>query len=522
MANDDVILKEHVLNTIRELRIKKKRPDNNSISEHINKKFGGNYKNEDLFTVILSLLDENTIINKPTKQGLPSYFIVDENNNEDEEEKEGDNSNEDFNINFELLGTPSVAKYSAENNDSSNGNNIQHNSPTNEIQEITILKESILNINAEIMAVKSFVMDELYNFNKTLDRVRTEQSDQTKLIQEIKNLSYENHTKTLIIKSLTDNLNTISKERNIASNNHHNLNTDQYQTFKHPKKTASIARKNNSANGTEGISISPNPFQLLEHNNIQYTILEENDSNTQNIITNPIINANENIQVVKRRPPVVINNNPENQNIFNRKPTVPGEKTYSESIKNRNKSNTLIFSDSIPKGIKMFHFNKRLVNNNKAQLISFPGATSKRLLHYLDVHLEDNTTDTVILHVGVNDFLNDSSPECGSKLLENLTKMVNKCHRYGVKKVFVSSIVYTVKLELPLLESFHVKLSNYCQLNNISIIDNRNIRGKCLYKDGLHLLEEGKRILGNNFIAALNKLYDSNFLGNHSNQILMS
>ena len=530
MEKDDAILKEHVLNTIRELRDKKKRPDNSSICEHINKKFEGNYENEDLFTIILSLLDKNAIINKPTKQGLPSYFIVndeknneeEDNNNEEEEEKERENSNDDFNINFELLGTPVVDESSIEDTNNSNVKNSQHNLPTNEIHETVFLKESIFNINAEIMAIKSFVMDELYSFNKTLDRVRTEQCDQTKLIQEMKNLSNENHTKTLIIKTLSENLNTVTKEKNTASYNHNKLNTDQYQNFQYPKKFVSISRKSNIANETEGISVSPNPFELLEHNNVQYKILDENNSNIQNTMMNPVINPNDNIQVVKRRPNVVINNHPENQNVFNRKPIVPGERTYSETIKNRNKSNTLIFSDSIPKGIKMFQFNKRLVNNNRAQLISFPGASSKRLLHYLDVHLDDKNTDTVILHIGVNDLLNDNSPECVNNLMENLTKMINKCQIYGVKNIFVSSIVYTVKVDLPLLESVHVKLTNFCQLNNISIIDNRNIRGECLYKDGLHLLEDGKRILGNNFISALNKLYDCNFLGNQSNQILTS
>ena len=162
------------------------------------------------------------------------------------------------------------------------------------------------------------------------------------------------------------------------------------------------------------------------------------------------------------------------------------------------------------------------MNNNRAQLISFPGASSKSLLHYLDVHLEDKNVNTVILHIGVNDLLNDDSPECVNMLMENLTKMIRKCRMYGVKNILVSSIVYTVKLELPLLENVHVKLINLCQSNNISIIDNRNIRGECLYKDGLHLLDHGKRILGNNLLSALNNLYDDNFLGFRNRQILIS
>ena len=367
---NNTILKEYVLKAISELRTKKKRPDNNSICEYINKKLDANSKNEDISTIILSLLDENIITNKPTKQGLPSYFILnEENDNEEEEEKEDENSNDDFN--FDLLGTTSVDKSIKDNTDSRDESNVkcdQHNLISKDVDEISFLKQSILNINAEIMAIKNFVMDELYNFNKTLDRARTEQCGQTKFIKDMKNLSDENHTKTLIIKTLTENLNTINKKKFIANNQ--DLNKDQCQdstinnSFKYPKRFASLPRKSNLTNAAEGISVSPNPFQLLEHNNIQYTILDENDSNARNTMMNPIINRNDNIQVVKRRPAVVINNHPENQNQFKNIATVPGEKTYSETVRGRYKPSTLIFSDSIPKGIKMYQFNKRLVNNN--------------------------------------------------------------------------------------------------------------------------------------------------------------
>ena len=106
---NNTILKEYVLKAISELRTKKKRPDSNSICEYINKKLDAYSKNEDIFTIILSLLDENIITNKPTRQGLPSHFILnEENDNEEEEEKEDENNNDDFNL--DLLGTTSVDK----------------------------------------------------------------------------------------------------------------------------------------------------------------------------------------------------------------------------------------------------------------------------------------------------------------------------------------------------------------------------------------------------------------------------
>ena len=489
MTNEDnKILKEHILNAITEIRIKKKRPDNNSIFEYVNKKFEVNSNIEDVYSIILSLLEENEIKNKPTKQGLPSYFVVNNEINSNEDEKEDEYSNDDLSFNFELLGTPPVQKVSHDTLNKSNVNNNQQSLSEKELDETAFIKESILNINAELMAIKSFVMDELYSFNKTLDRVRTEQCDQTKLIEEMKNLSNENHTKTLIIKTLSENLNTITKQQNVVNKNL-NSNTNQYRNlgnsdFHYPRRSASISKRSNFTNTTEGISVSPNPYELLDHNNIQYDIIDENDNNynTNNMI-NPIVN--ENVQATKRRPHVVTNNHPENQ-----------------------------------RGMRMYQLNKRLLNNNTAQLISFPGASSKRLLHYLDVHLEDKNTDTVILHIRVNDLLNDNSPECVNQLMENLKSMIEKCRMYGVKNILVSSIVYTTKLELRLFESVHVTLTHFCQCNNIPIIDNRNRRGNCLYKDGLHFNEEGKHILGNNFGYVLNKLYDNNFLRLRSHQIV--
>ena len=62
--------------------------------------------------------------NKPTKQGLPSYFILNEKNDkEEEEEKEDENSNDDFN--FDLLGTTSVDKSIKDNTDSRDESNVK-------------------------------------------------------------------------------------------------------------------------------------------------------------------------------------------------------------------------------------------------------------------------------------------------------------------------------------------------------------------------------------------------------------
>ena len=104
-----------------------------------------------------------------------------------------------------------------------------------------------------------------------------------------------------------------------------------------------------------------------------------------------------------KRPQVVVNNFPENQKTFARLPVIPGKDKCSETVKAREEpANTLIPTDSIPKGIRMNDFNK-LIKNRKAKMLNFPGALLRQLLHYVDVHLKGIKVDTVVIHIAVND-----------------------------------------------------------------------------------------------------------------------
>ena len=62
-------------------------------------------------------------------------------------------------------------------------------------------------------------------------------------------------------------------------------------------------------------------------------------------------------------------------------------------------------------------------------MLDFPGSSSKQMLHYIDIHLEDKSIDTVLLHVGVNDLLNDNSQSNVDNLTSNIQKTVEKCKR---------------------------------------------------------------------------------------------
>ena len=118
------------------------------------------------------------------------------------------------------------------------------------------------------------------------------------------------------------------------------------------------------------------------------------------------------------------NAHPENQTTFSKVPIIPGDKSNSDTItKKTEQENILIFSDSIPNRIKMYNFNKAL-KNGKAKHLSFPGTTSKQLLQYLDVNLKMYTPETVLIHAGINDVLNDKSQSNTENLVSNIKYIV--------------------------------------------------------------------------------------------------
>ena len=74
-----------------------------------------------------------------------------------------------------------------------------------------------------------------------------------------------------------------------------------------------------------------------------------------------------------------------------------------------------------------------------------------------------------------------------------------------MRNIFISGLVYTTRINIGIIEKSHIIIQNICQKYGWFYVHNRNIRGKHLYKDGLHLMEEGKTILARN-IFCLNKL----------------
>ena len=207
--------------------------------------------------------------------------------------------------------------------------------------------------------------------------------------------------------------------------------------------------------------------------------------------------ASNSISNKSRRSSVIVNNYPENQHSYGRKSSA------SESKFTKRKNQIVVFSDSIPRGIRLREFNYWL-HKGYAQLKSFPGGTSKELLYYLKPTLKNKKFDDALLQVGVNDLLNDESQDSVQNLLDNLKQIGLKCKSAGVKRVLIFRIVVNNKLASAYISSVNQRISNTCRDNSFGFTDSNNIPTSSLFLDGLQLLEIGKRILSNNFIDNLN------------------
>ena len=87
--------------------------------------------------------------------------------------------------------------------------------------------------------------------------------------------------------------------------------------------------------------------------------------------------------------------------------------------------------------------------------------------------------------------LEDNSQSKIEILEKNLRSMVEKCHTYGIKNAFISGLVYATRIGLPVLERTHEMIVHLCNKLGTCYVDNKNIRRKHLWKDGLHLVESG-------------------------------
>ena len=202
-----------------------------------------------------------------------------------------------------------------------------------------------------------------------------------------------------------------------------------------------------------------------------------------------------------------IDNHPDNNTLTyihesRQKRTVPGQTTYANIVSNGKK--IAVYRDSLVKRIKTHEFNRHV--NGKAFIKSFPGANCVELNHYIDFSLKKDRPDCVVIHVGTNELTNKQQKDNGV-IANEIVETARKCRRNGVNDIFISGIVNRASFDATRkLKDINDKVRDICIKEGYHFICNESITKEYLWKDGIHLLDEGTVLLANNFINAINTI----------------
>ena len=121
--------------------------------------------------------------------------------------------------------------------------------------------------------------------------------------------------------------------------------------------------------------------------------------------------------------------------------------------------------------------------------------------------LQEESFNSALIHIGINDILIDQSDIQCESLTRNILEISHKCKEHGIEEIVISSLVVTENIDLNLLARGNVSLCNMCRENGFCFLGNSNISVDNLFKDKLHLVDSGKTILANNFIYCLNNYF---------------
>ena len=164
-----------------------------------------------------------------------------------------------------------------------------------------------------------------------------------------------------------------------------------------------------------------------------------------------------------------------------------------------NRKKTLIVGDSIVKNIERWRLDKRM--KSSVAVKSIPVATTKGIKHHIKGCLEDNSCDSIILHVGTNNLKNKESVEdIADDIMDVAIFIWNEKTNVFVPGLTVGSDRLNDKGK-----SVNSLLKCRCDKEKICFADNTNINVGMLNNSGLHLNERGTTRLVNNFCFSLAK-----------------
>ena len=169
------------------------------------------------------------------------------------------------------------------------------------------------------------------------------------------------------------------------------------------------------------------------------------------------------------------------------------------------RKDTALFAESIPKGMRMKDINRR-IKGRKIHLKSFSGAKASQLNHYIKPTLEEYKYDCTIIHVGINGIIRNKNDTDLNNLPDSILEIANTCQNYNIVKIFISALLPSKRTKVN-ISQINETLKKLCSSNNFKFVKHKNIGFDDLWTDGIHLLNSGKAMLGNNFVSEVNRCF---------------
>ena len=120
--------------------------------------------------------------------------------------------------------------------------------------------------------------------------------------------------------------------------------------------------------------------------------------------------------------------------------------------------------------------------------------------------LVDETPQAVVIHIVSNDITESKIKQINlDDLAEKIIDIGLKCRSYGVRNIAISSILVrsSIRLNQIILKVNNI-LKVLCATNGLNFICNDEIGREMVWKDGLHLTNDGTAMLADNFTKYLN------------------
>ena len=146
----------------------------------------------------------------------------------------------------------------------------------------------------------------------------------------------------------------------------------------------------------------------------------------------------------------------------------------SQNTGGNNRKKTLIVGDSIVKNIEWCILSKRM--KSSVAVKSIPGAAAKGMKHHIKGCLEDNSADSIILHVGTNNLKSRESVEDIANDIMDVVIFI----RNEKTNVFVSSLTIRNDRLNDKRKNVNSLLKRRCYEEKICFVDNTNINLRML------------------------------------------